>query len=100
MLRIVRAGDDRREIAVHLHYYLLADILKELGQGLTEHAFLDEAHLSRLREGAEPIATLVVRWAADTPSNAVRVAALLKVASAAIAPLAAASQYGFITPFQ
>ena len=53
LLRIFRAGAERREIAVYLHYYLLADILKELGQGLTEHAFLDEAHLSRLREGAE-----------------------------------------------
>jgi hypothetical protein len=55
LLRIVRAGSERREIAVYLHYYLLADILKELGQGLTEHAFLDEAHLSRLREGAEAL---------------------------------------------
>ena len=52
LLRLVRAGAERREIAVSLHYYLLADILKELGQGLTEHAFLDEAHLSALREGA------------------------------------------------
>jgi len=33
----------------------LADILKELGQGLTEHAFLDDAHLSRLREGTEAL---------------------------------------------
>jgi hypothetical protein len=55
MLRIVRAGDDRREIAVHLHYYLLADILKALGQGLVTHDFLDEAHLERLREGADAL---------------------------------------------
>ena len=55
LLRIVRAGSERREIAVYLHYYLLADILKELGQGLAEHAFLDEAHLSRLREGTEAL---------------------------------------------
>ena len=55
LLRIVRTGAERREIAVYLHYYLLADILKELGQGLTEHSFLDEAHLLRLREGAEAL---------------------------------------------
>jgi hypothetical protein len=55
LLRIVRKGGERREIAVHLHYYLLADILKELGQGLNEHAFLDEAHLFRLREGADAL---------------------------------------------
>jgi hypothetical protein len=52
LLRITRSGSERREISVYLHYYLLADILKELGQGLTRHEFLDEAHLSRLREGA------------------------------------------------
>ena len=55
LLRIARTGAERREISIYLHYYLLADILKELGQGLTEHAFLDEAHLSRLREGAEAL---------------------------------------------
>lgn len=55
MLRIVRAGSERREIAVHLHYYLLADILKTLGQGLTSHEFLDESHLEKLRDGAESL---------------------------------------------
>ena len=53
LLRIIRTGSERREVAVYLHYYLLADILRELGQGLTKHPFLDEAHLSRLLEGAE-----------------------------------------------
>ena len=52
MLRIVRQGDERREIAVYLHYFLLADILKELGRGLARHEFLDEAHLQSLRDGA------------------------------------------------
>lgn len=55
MLRIVRTGAERREIAVHLHYYLLADILKALGQGLENHEFLDEAHLQKLREGANSL---------------------------------------------
>jgi len=55
LLRIVRKGAERREIGLHLHYYLLADILRELGQGLTQHEFLDEAHLSRMREGAEAL---------------------------------------------
>ena len=55
LLRIVRKGAERREIAVHLHYYLLADILTELGKGLVQHDFLDEAHLSHLREGAQSL---------------------------------------------
>ena len=56
LLRIVRRGAERREIAVHLHYYLLADILKELGQGLAREIGLDEAHLRPLREGATALA--------------------------------------------
>ena len=55
MLRIVRAGSERREIAVHLHYYLLADILKALGQGLENHEFLDASHLEKLRDAAESL---------------------------------------------
>jgi hypothetical protein len=69
LLRIVRAGSERREIAVYLHYYLLADILKELGQGLTEHAFLDEAHLSRLREGTEALVRALGGTAPATPGE-------------------------------
>ena len=56
LLRIVRRGAERREVAVHLHYYLLADILKELGQGLARENGLDEAHLRPLREGATALA--------------------------------------------
>ena len=55
LLRIVRPGEERREIGVHLHYLLLADILVQLGQGLVQHDFLDELHLGKLREGAEAL---------------------------------------------
>lgn len=53
MLRFLRSGPERREIAMHLHYFLLADLLKELGQGLASHDFLDDAHLNALRESAD-----------------------------------------------
>lgn len=55
MLRILRAGEERREISVHLHYFLLADILAQLGQGLVQHDFLDDAHLDKLRAGADAL---------------------------------------------
>jgi hypothetical protein len=61
LLRIVRGGDERREIAVHLHYYLLADILKEIGQGLSEHGSLDESHLHALQDGAAALASSLKR---------------------------------------
>ena len=58
LLRIVRSGAERREIAVHLHYYLLADILKELGQGIARGE-IDDLHLKALREAAQVLAKSV-----------------------------------------
>ena len=56
LLRILRPGQERREFGVHLHYFLLADILKEIGQGLAKTVVLDEAHLQSLREGVDALA--------------------------------------------
>ena len=61
MLRLVRAGAERREIAVHLHYYLLADMLKEIGQGLAGRDFLDELHREALGVGVAALAAALKR---------------------------------------
>jgi hypothetical protein len=55
LLRIVRPGEARREIAVHLHYYLLADVLKELARGLARNDGLAEEHFRALCDGAEAL---------------------------------------------
>ena len=55
LVRIVRSGEERREVAVHLHYFLLADILSEIGQGLAEQEF-DHTHLEVLRTGVDALA--------------------------------------------
>ena len=55
LLRIVRSGEQRRQVAVHLHYFLLADILTDLGVGLAEHESLDASHRDALVSG---VATL------------------------------------------
>ena len=55
LIRIVRAGEQRRQVAVHLHYYLLADILLEMSVGLAEHEPLDSAHRDALRTGADAL---------------------------------------------
>lgn len=67
LLRLVRAGDERREIAVHLHYYLLADILKEIGRGLARHDFLDESHRAALGDGVAALAASLKGPAARKP---------------------------------
>ena len=50
LVRIVRGGEQKRQVALHLHYYLLADILTEIGEGLAEHQFPDHEHLEALRQ--------------------------------------------------
>jgi len=55
LVRIVRSGAERREVAVHLHYFLLADILSEIGQGLATQD-LDQTHCEVMREGADALA--------------------------------------------
>ena len=55
MIKIVRAGEDRREVAMHLNYYLLADILAEMGTTLDRAPPLDAAHRDRLVEAANAL---------------------------------------------
>jgi hypothetical protein len=56
LLRLVRDGAERRQVALHLHYYLLADILKEIGEGMAEQKSLDSAQLDAFREPVEALA--------------------------------------------
>jgi hypothetical protein len=56
LLKIENDSDERREVAVHLHYYLLADILKEMAVAVTDEATIDEAHREPLAEGARALA--------------------------------------------
>lgn len=68
LLRLVRTGAERREIAVHLHYYLLADLLKEIGRGLEGQDFLDEAHLGALRDGVAALAAAMGKAPGSSPA--------------------------------
>lgn len=61
MLKLVRTGDERREVALHLHYYLLSDILAEMAAALAEAPPLDEAHRQPLQESAKALADAVKR---------------------------------------
>lgn len=56
-LKLEHPGDDRRIAEIHLHYFLLADILSDAAQALARGAGLDDAHREPLREAAERLAT-------------------------------------------
>jgi len=53
-LKIVRHGDERRTVEIHLHYYLFADIVSEVAAALAEHP-LDEAHRGPLADSVKAL---------------------------------------------
>jgi len=52
LIRLVRAGSDKRVVAIHLHHFLLAGILEELARSLGERAPIDAAHREPLLDAA------------------------------------------------
>ena len=64
LLRIVREGEQKRVVALHLHYYLLADILTEIGEGLADRQSLDRAHLEALQQSVKVLTRAMSRQAA------------------------------------
>lgn len=61
MLKLLRKGKERREFTLHLHYYLLADILAETAQALRATAPLDDAHRESLQAGAKALVDVLKR---------------------------------------
>ena len=51
-IKLSRDHPEKREVAFHLHYYLLADVLQDLAQDLDAAEPLDEAHREPLMEAA------------------------------------------------
>src|SRR6516165_2254982 len=54
-IRLVRPGEDRREVVMHVHYGLLADILVELAKSLASRPELDDQHRTELNEAAKQL---------------------------------------------
>jgi hypothetical protein len=47
-LKLTHPGTDRRTAEIHLHYYLLADILAALADSIAGNPPIDDAHRSEL----------------------------------------------------
>jgi hypothetical protein len=54
-LRLTHATGERRTVEFHVHYYLLADILKDLAASLAARPPLDDAHRRPLRDAAQAL---------------------------------------------
>jgi hypothetical protein len=49
-IKLFRGGEDSREVEMHLHHYLLADILTEWAASLAREPAMNESHRDNLRE--------------------------------------------------
>ena len=61
LLKLVRPGDERREVTMHLHHYLLADILAEMAEALKATPPRDEAHREPLHDAATALAKALAK---------------------------------------
>ena len=59
LLKLVRPGEERREVSIHLHYYLLADILKATAEAMANHEPLDQSHTDLLQEGSDALSAAI-----------------------------------------
>jgi hypothetical protein len=62
-IRLVAREGERRAVDIHLHYYLLADILADIASGL-KAAPVDEAHRVRLAAAVETLRAALTEQAA------------------------------------
>jgi len=54
-VRLSRPGTDRRTAEIHLHHYLLADILTALAESIANKPPIDDAHRSELLDAVRSL---------------------------------------------
>jgi hypothetical protein len=57
VLKLVYKGDGGRIAGLHLHYFLLADILEETANSIAEHTPIDETHREPLTVSGSRVIT-------------------------------------------
>ncbi len=59
LIKLVRGGAEKREVEVHLHHYLLADILSEWAATLAEEQPMHEIHRENLLDALTKVETAI-----------------------------------------
>ena len=63
MIRLVRSGDIRRVVEMHLHHSLFADILEEIARSLNARGPMDSLHRETLLKAAQDLTAALQRAA-------------------------------------
>jgi hypothetical protein len=67
LIRLVRAGGEKRVAEIHLHHFLLANILEELAVSLATREPIDEVHREPLLDAARRFAAALDRVLVPSP---------------------------------
>lgn len=60
-LRLVRSGEQKRVVELHIHYYLLADVLSEMAASISAREPIDEAHRKPLVKAVKALQAALAR---------------------------------------
>lgn len=55
-IKLLRQGDERREVMLHLHHFLFAGILDDIAASVEAGATVDAAHAGAVRDAAARLA--------------------------------------------
>ena len=55
LIRLVRAGEDKRVVDIHLHHFLFANVLEDFAQSLVGRQPIDELHREPLLRAARAL---------------------------------------------
>ncbi|MGE0725251.1 MAG: hypothetical protein AB7O45_12805 [Alphaproteobacteria bacterium] len=61
MLKLSRVTEEKREVEIHLHHFLFADILAELAQSVVARPPIDDVHRKALAAAARALAHALER---------------------------------------
>lgn len=55
MIKLLRDEGEKRQVEIHLHHHLLADILEEWADSLADQPPMQEAHRDTLKEAIQKV---------------------------------------------
>ena len=61
LIKLVRPGDEKRAVEIHLHHHLLADILSEWAESLAKDPISDNEHRKTLGDALKKLQKAVSR---------------------------------------
>ena len=68
LIRLVKSGSEKRDVAIHLHHFLLAAILDDLARSLGDREPIDEVHRQPLLDAARHLAAALERVSVPPPT--------------------------------